>query len=436
MQTSAPAPSGTAPLATPRPGDPPNERDRAPRTRAGLALAATLAVQASATVAMTAPSVLAPVVAPMLDVAPHRVGWMVGLAYCSAMFSGLIGGQQVGKHGAIRMSQWALYACMVGLILAAAASRPLLWALLIPAAVAIGIGYGLPNPAASRILSRHVPSHRRGLYFSIKQTGVPVGVGLTGLIVPALLWTMSWPLAVLVLASSCLCLALILNRARVLDDRETAEGPSPSTTGPTRFHATMIEPLRRVWQQPALRRLGVASMTYSMTQLCFVTFLVSYLKLEHSLSLAVAAGILSASQVLSVLTRVMWGQVSDRWIAPTRLLGLLGVAMAIAAALLGSLPADAPVWLMLAAALGCAATSMAWNGVFFADLAHRVPAAQLATVTGGTQFLTFCGAMIGPVAFSSLVGPLGSHAATYVALALAPLAVGLWLLAGSRPSDT
>jgi hypothetical protein len=44
--------------------------------------------------------------------------------------------------------------------------------------------------------------------------------------------------------------------------------------------------------------------------------------------------------------------------------------------------------------------------------------------------------MIGPVAFSSLVGPLGSHAATYVALALAPLTVGLWLLAGSRPSDT
>jgi nitrate/nitrite transporter NarK len=162
---------------------------------------------------------------------------------------------------------------------------------------------------------------------------------------------------------------------------------------------------------------------------------VSYLKLEHALSLAVAAGILSASQVLSVLTRIMWGQVSDRWITPTRLLGLLGVAMAIAAALLGSLPADAPSGLMLTAALGCAATSMAWNGVFFADLAHRVPAAQLATVTGGTQFLTFCGAMIGPVAFSSLVGPLGSHGATYIALALAPLTVGLWLLAGSRQSD-
>ncbi len=435
MQTPAPSPSGPAALATMPTGSQPDQREQAPRTRAGLALAATLAVQASATIAMTAPSVLAPVVAPMLGVAPHRVGWLVGLAYCSAMFSGLIGGSRVGRHGAIRMSQWALYACMIGLILAAAASMPSLWLLLAPAAVAIGIGYGLPNPAASRILSRHVPAHRRGLYFSIKQTGVPVGVGLTGLIVPALLWTMSWPIAVLVLASSCLALALILSRARVLDDHDTQDSPSPSTTGPSRLHATMIEPLRKVWQQPALRRLGVASMTYSMTQLCFVTFLVSYLKLEHALSLAVAAGILSASQVLSVLTRIMWGQVSDRWIAPTRLLGLLGVAMAIAAALLGSLPADAPSGLMLTAALGCAATSMAWNGVFFADLAHRVPAAQLATVTGGTQFLTFCGAMIGPVAFSSLVGPLGSHGATYIALALAPLTVGLWLLAGSRQSD-
>jgi hypothetical protein len=85
----------------------------------------------------------------------------------------------------------------------------------------------------------------------------------------------------------------------------------------------------------------------------------------------------------------------------------------------------------MAAALACAATSMAWNGVYFAELAHRVRAEELGEVTGATQFLTFCGAMAGPVGFASLVGVTGSHGATYVVMAAAPLAVGVWLWVAS-----
>jgi len=70
--------------------------------------------------------------------------------------------------------------------------------------------------------------------------------------------------------------------------------------------------------------------------------------------------------------------------------------------------------------------------VFFAELARRVRADELATVTGGIQVLTFSGAMVGPVTFASLVGPLGSHAAAFMVMAVAPVAAGLWLLAGSR----
>ena len=57
-----------------------------------------------------------------------------------------------------------------------------------------------------------------------------------------------------------------------------------------------------------------------MTQLCFTTFLVSYLKLELGRSLAAAALVLAVSQVLSVACRVLWGQVADRWVSPLRLL--------------------------------------------------------------------------------------------------------------------
>ena len=404
------------------------------KVRPGLALASTLSVQAMATLSLTAPAVMAPVVAPLLGVPTHRIGWFVGLAYLVAMFSGLAGGARVARIGAIRMSRLALLGCATGLALAAAgASSGAALTLLALSAVTLGASYGLPNPAASMVLAVHVPPTRRGLFFSIKQTGVPIGVGLAGLVVPPLLGAMPWTWALVALAATCVALAAALQPATVLD----APGPraAAGSAAPAGAIATLrgiAAPLRRVWREPALRRLGVASLAYSMTQLCFTTFLVSYLKLELGHGLAAAAGVLSASQVVSVACRVMWGQVADRWVSPLRLLAVLGLTMAGAALALGMLPADAPSWVALAAALACAATTMAWNGVFFAALAHRVRAEDLGAVTGGTQFLTFFGSMAGPVAFATLVGAIGSHGATYAILAAVPALVGAWLWIASR----
>ena len=58
---------------------------------------------------------------------------------------------------------------------------------LLIAASLIGVGYGLVNPAAAAILAYHSPLNARGLFFSIKQTAVPVGFGLSGLLFPFLL---------------------------------------------------------------------------------------------------------------------------------------------------------------------------------------------------------------------------------------------------------
>ncbi len=405
----------------------------------------TLSVQALATVAMTAPSVLATAIAPQLGLPPQRIGWFVGIAYFAAMFSGLVAGAWVGRTGPIRMSQWALLSSTLGLLLAASAALPgaLPILLVLPiAAIALGVAYGLPNPAASLILSRHAPPARRGLFFSIKQTGVPIGVGLSGLLAPALLTVMPWPAVFATLAAVTLVLAIGLQSALGLDAPERANAQaSRGANTPHRqvrpsLLAQLIGPLKEVLRNRDVRLLGLTSMTYSMTQLCFITFLVSYLKLEHGMSLIAAAGVLSASQVASVAFRVVWGQVSDRWVHPTLLLGALGVSMGVCTALLGLLPADSPTLLRTLVALLCASTCMSWNGVYFADLARRVPPATLAHVTGGTQFLTFCGAMVGPVLFATLVGWLGSHGAAYLTIAAAPALIGAWLIIGAlRPAS-
>lgn len=405
-----------------------------------LALASTLSIQAAATVAMSAASVLAPLAGPALGVPASQVGWFVGLAYGAAMSFGLVAGALTARHGPIRVSQLALVACVLGLLAAAltglvaprapsAAEGLTFWAWVgLPiAALAIGAGYGLPNPSASMILAQHAPPHRRGLFFSIKQTGVPIGVGVAGLAIPALLLILEWPWALVMLAAACLALAVGLQGTLTLN-AVTSPETAPASHGARRSLLTVLEPLAQIWGLPAVRRLALASLAYSMTQLCFVTFLVSYLKLEHGMSLAAAAGVLSSAQILSVISRVGWGQVADAWMAPLRLLGLLGLAMGCCAAGLGLLPVGSPAPLALLAAMACAATSMAWNGVYFAELAHRVPAHELPRITAGTQFLTFLGAMAGPMVFSALVGPIGSHGHTYAVLAGVPALIGIWLL--------
>lgn len=391
-----------------------------------LALSVTLLVQTLAAVALTTPSVLAPVVAAELGVGAQHVGWLVSLAYLTAMLTGLGAGALSQRLGPVRASQVSMLAAAGGLSLFAAGHA----ATLLAGAVVLGFAYGVPNPTAAEILSRHAPAQRRGLFFSIKQTGVPIGVAAAGIVVPALLGWMPWSGALLALAAATAAAALAIGtgrtrleagrRAAIVDDQAAA------------LRARVLGPLVEVLAFGPTRRLAIASLVFALTQVSFLTFLVTLLTLEHGLSLTVAASLLAASQALSVAGRIGWGHAADRWLDPTRLLGGLGVAMGAAIIALGLAPGDAPVALMLAITLVCALTAVAWNGVFFADLVRLVPADQVARATGATQFLTFTGGMSGSALVAAGVSLGGSYAAVFVALGILPALTGLMLLVAAR----
>ena len=193
-----------------------------------------------------------------------------------------------------------------------------------------------------------------------------------------------------------------------------------------------------------MRRLSLTSFAFAFTQLCFVTFLVSYLTLELALSLATAAAILAGSQVVSTAARIIWGHVGDRWVDPACLLGLLGLSMAAACAGLGLLDPGTGggmgMGLIVATAAVCAATAMGWNGVFFAELAHKAGRSEMAAIAGASQFFTFCGSMSGPVVYAEIIRHGGSYGAAYLSLALLPGLAGLAMLraayraAGNSPA--
>ena len=402
-------------------------------TRPGLTLGVTMLAQVTGTLCLSVPSVLAPAVAPTLGFAADRVGLFIGIAYLAAMTSGLMSGRWVGRIGAIGVTQLALLAFGIGM-LAITAGHALA---LIGAALVVGTGYGVLNPSAASLLNHHSPKSRRGLFFSMKQAGVPIGVAAAGLLMPWGLATIGWRPSLTALAVVCVAYGLSLLAARPLLE--------PRMVPATRISADRTPALWRVVKDPGLRRLSIASFAFAFSQLTFMTFLVSYLNLQLGQSLALAAGVLAASQVVSTAARVGWGYAGDRWFDPGMLLGWLGVAAGgsfVALGLLGWLPGAGPstttgqdAWgmvLPIAAAMACALTAMGWNGVFFAELARRAAPGEMATVAGATQFITFFGSMTGPVIYGEFIRSGLSYSTTYLVLAALPAVAGVMMVRGSR----
>lgn len=387
-------------------------------------LAVTITIQALVSLASLAAPVMAPAAARTTGLAAEMVGLFVGIVYATASLSSLVSGDMVRRWGAIRMSQVSLLLCALGLT-AAATGTP---AMILLAAVLIGLGYGPVTPASSHILVRTTPRHRMGLTFSLKQTGVPLGGMLAGLVLPPLIGGLGWQMAALVVAGLCVVAAMVTQsiRAQLDDDRDPARAISAKAP---------LRALQLVLATPAIRDMGVCSFFFGAMQLCLTTFLVIYLTTAQGMGLALAGTILAVAQVAGVAGRIGWGWLSDRFIPPRRLLGLLGLAMGAAGITFAAAGTTWPVaaFMLLAAIFG--ASAIGWNGVFLAEVANLAPAGQAATVSGASLFITYAGVVVGPPAFAQVVARTDSFSVAYLAIGSVMVLVGLFLiLTRSGPS--
>lgn len=380
-------------------------------------VAMTLGVQSLASMAMAVPAVLAPVAAADFGFAPTAVGVLVSATYVTAMLTGLAGGMLIARFGPIRLFQFVALVIVSGLALGATAQLALVFA----AMVLIGGANGVVNPSTSHILARAAPPGVRVMVFSIKQTGVPLGAALSGVTLPALLLFINWHAALLVVASAFFVLIACLQPFRRLYDG----GRMPQA--PLQL-SSILSPLAEVWGDRRMRELAVASTVYAAVQLCLMTYLVSYLKLEMGYTLVLAGLIFSVASMAGVFARVVWGLVADRLFKPRHVLAGLGIGMSFFGFVVAGFGPQWPVaWVVVVSAL-FAATAAAWNGVYLAEVARMAPPGRVASITGGTQVFTFTGSMFGPPAFGVVVSLTGSYAHGYILFAILPLLMGLQLL--------
>jgi MFS family permease len=387
------------------------------RRRLVAALAVSLAVQTLTAMGLAIPSVLAPVAASDFDVAPTALGRWVGFSYMIAMFAGLAGGTLVGRYGPSRVHQAAVLGVALGLATGAGAQV----ALLLLCGLCLGAAHGLVNPASSAILAAASPPRIRSMVFSIKQTGVPLGGALAGILVPALLLWMSWQAAVLALAIGAAVLLVLVVRHDPADD-------AARRLERLRLRS-FAAPVAEVWANRPILELAAVSGVYSAIQISFLTYLVSYLKLELGYSLVAAGVVFAVAQISGAAGRVLWGVVADHLLKPRSVLAGLGMVMIVCGGALASLN---PAWPPAAVLAVCAlygATAVGWNGVFLAEVARLAPDGRVAYLTGGTQFFTFAGVLIGPPLFGAIASATGTYGAGFVVTTALPLLVVVPMLA-------
>jgi len=378
-----------------------------------LALLATLAIQALVSMSVLTPPVLAALAAPEIGIASERIGLFTAMIYAGAIVSSSASGLLLARTGPLRLSQWCLAFCALGLGIAASG----LMALLPVGAVLMGFGYGPVTPASSHILIRQTPAARRSLMFSLKQTGVPLGGALAGFLAPPLALVMGWKGAAVAVAAACLAVALAVQPLRAGFDRGDGHAPGRSVG--------FLAGFRLVFRIPALRGLALSSIAFAATQLSFATFLVTFLTERAQISLVTAGAVMAVAQGAGVVGRIVFGWVADRFIPPGRLLTLLGLAMALASLGTGFISEAWPLVGVFAVTALLGTTGLAWNGVYLAEVARLAPEGAAGTATGGALAVTFLGIVFGPAAFGAIVSLSGSYALAFSLIAIGALAGGL-----------
>ncbi len=382
-----------------------------------LPVVLTLLVQALVSMSAVAVPVIMAVAAGELNVPASYVGIFMSLIYLGATVVAPVSGFLINRFGAIGVSQICLILCALGL---GAISLSALHMMIIGALI-MGIGYGPVTPASSHLLVRTTPVSMMSVVFSIKQTGVPLGGAMAGVIVPYLIISFGWKMSTMMVGVLILVSGILLHPYRKQFDMECSNLSRLSWQN-------VIESIKMVFLHNELRRIAITSFIFSIMQLSLVSFIVIYLIEDVKMTLVRAGFLLSIAQVAGIVGRIVWGALVDRGVKPRLMLGLLGIAMS-AGALLSA--AFSPEWPFFAVLIVCAlfgAAAIGWNGVYLAEVA-RVATPQFAGMaTGGSLFFTFAGILVGLPAFSLIVEKSGSYPLGFGINAVATFVCGTAML--------
>ena len=359
------------------------------------------------------PPVMAGHIASSLGLSPKVAGVYVGLVYAGAIFSSSYSASLITRLGPLRTSCACIVTGGLGLALL---SIPHLPASLLATAI-IGLSYGPLTPASSHVLARYRSGAGMAFLVSVRQTSVPMGGVLAGVVVPPLVLGLGWKTACVFIGGVTAALGIAIWIAVSVVRNELPEKPNGHS-------ASLFEPVRFIVRRPGLTSLATSSVVYAAMQLVLSSFLVVYLTSAAGLDIVLAGALLSASQLAGVAGRLGWGFVADRVAAPRLLLLGIALLMAVAAGLMSLFTPVWPVGAIAAVVILLGATASGWNGVFLAEIIRDVRPAEVGLATAGSMMFAYMGTVLGPSLFGGLASAVGFPKA-YLVMGAAVLLGGI-----------
>jgi MFS family permease len=344
---------------------------------------------------------LAPLLKGDIHIDNSQLGFLVSAMYFAMVVVSVPSGLLVDKYGARIMLMLSVSLVGTATLLLSLSSN---YSILFVVAALGGAGYGMINQITTKGLMYWFEPSKRATIMGIKQTGVTVGGSLIGLYIPFCTGIMGWKKAVLLLSFAILLMPL-LSLFFYREKPESLVGAQSPAAGPAKGR----EGLRALLVKPLVVALTLLFALYASCQACVMAFLVVYAEEAHRLSHVIAGSLLTVALVAGTVSRIVFGLVSDRLlrgdrVVPMAMLALVGVVGTFSLTLVKGSP---PLWVLyvISALLGMAL--MGWNALAITLVAEIAGHGLVGSTMGIVFTIAWCGMVIAPPVFGSIVDRSG-----------------------------
>lgn len=383
---------------------------RAEHRQIAFGVGLSLAILASASLASIAYSANAPLIRATFDLSEVEVGAIASCIYIGATASSITSGRLTDSLGVGPVLAMSMLALAIGLVISALAPVA---AFFFAGLIIAGLGYGAVNPPTN-VLANPANPRRRALSMSIKQSGIPLGGILAGVIVPVAAAVSGWRWSLLIPIVACAGLAIFSARL----------GPMRAMSGHGRDAQASRTSLR-------LTHAYTYGFLMAGIQVAVFIFLAVYLVDERGFEPGRAGASLAILLIGGLIGRPGWGWISDR-LHDDRV-RVLQLGAVLSATFLVLLPIASGAWLV-PVMIGVGLCSVGWNGVFLALLTEIVPPNLIGSTTGVAMLLVHLGAVLLPPVVGFVAALTGGWMLAWGLCAAVTIVAVVVLHAGRTPN--
>ena len=199
------------------------------------------------------------------------------------------------------------------------------------------------NSAGGRLVSGWFPPEQRGLAMGVRQTAQPLGIAIGALVIPVLAEHARSATSGMIFPAVLCAGAAVLSAVAINDPprKERADATEQELANP--YRGSMV-----------LRRIHAVSALLMVPQTLTVTFMLIWLIANYRCSIFAAGCVVTVSQVLGAVGRILVGRWSDRVgsrLRPVRMMAVTAVVTLTALAIADYLHLLVAVPLMVAVAI-------------------------------------------------------------------------------------